>query len=148
MVSTHEGTSTFVLLDEGDQGGGSPDYLSWDNVDVLDFIDVGFDEFTTIADRNPFLSNDVVFALNTRVGNIGIFFIVGGQINDLFPNFENGFATFDNFVDFEIGCFEEAVRIDTGVKGQVGNQTNVRAFGRTDGADPGVLRRVNITHGE
>ena len=98
MVSSHEGTSTFILLDEGNQSGRGTNDLLGNNIYILDFVDIGFNEFAVIPDRNPLLSDNIAVSVYTCMGNIGVFFVVCSQIDDFITNFKGSFAVFDDFV--------------------------------------------------
>ena len=82
------------------------------------------------------------------MSDVGIFFVVSGKVNNLVGDTHDGLIAFNLFSDLKVGSFEKAVRINTGIKGKVGDQTDVRSFRGTNRTGTGVLRGVNITHGE
>ena len=71
--------------------------MARNDVDVLNFVDVGFDKLTLVANRNPLLGNDVAISLDSSVSDVGIFFVVGGQIDNFGTNLETGLPPFGNF---------------------------------------------------
>jgi len=77
VMCTHEGTSSFILLDKWDKGCGGPYNLSGNHVDVLNFINVCFNEFASVSDRHPLLDNNVAFTFDTSMCNICILLIIG-----------------------------------------------------------------------
>src|SRR3989344_4526283 len=115
-VTAHEGTGTIIMLNEGDQRGGSTDNLTGDDVDQLDLGNVDLDELTVIAGGNPFVSNIVAVSTNLGMGNVISFFVVGGNINNFIGNAHGSFATFLFLNNLEVRRFKETKFIDSGIK--------------------------------
>lgn len=61
------------------------------------------------------MSDDITVALYSGMGNIGVFLVVSGEIDNIFADDHIGLATLGDFFDFEIRRLQEAVVIDFGV---------------------------------
>ena len=88
--------------------------------------DAGTDEVVVLVQRLVGLSDDILVLL------------VGGHIDDLIGDSAGG------LVDLAVRGLNEAVLVDLGVGGQIGNQTDVRAFRRLDGAQTTIVGVVNV----
>ncbi len=71
------------------------------------------------------------------------------KIVPIFCKEEAGTDVFAVFVidalDLAVGSLDEAVLVDLGVGGQIGDQTDVGAFRRLDGAHTAVVGVVNVS---
>ena len=139
-VCAHQGTVCVVVRQEGDHGGSDGDHHAGGDVDVVhpllvhlhDLVpvtgrDTGVDEAAVLVQRLSGLADDVVVLL------------VGGHIGDLVGDVEG------LLVHRPVGSLDEAVLIDPGIGGQVGNQADVGACRGLNGAHTAVVAVVDVT---
>ncbi len=124
------------MSNKGNQGSGSSHHLAWNDVDKFNIIDGTFDECVAEPHGNPLVGDSVVLLhFNGTVSDVIIFLIVCCHVDNFVGNFH-----FTVFLDHSIvWSLEETELINTGVQGQIGYKTNVRAFWRTDRVNTGVL---------
>src|SRR5207244_9247402 len=104
---------------------------------------VGADVAEIAADAgDDAILRDLV-AVRRRVGGgqVRLRFLVGPQLDHALLAFRQA-----ALAHLAVGGDEEAVFIDTGVNRQAGDQADVGAFGRLDGADAAVVRDVYVAH--
>ena len=84
------------------------------------------------------VSPDQAAVLDHRVGrgDDRVVLLVGPQPLDVLGQ--------ASVLEFPVGRDQEAVFIDAGVDRQAGDQADVRAFRRLDGADPAVVGNVHV----
>ena len=138
-VGAHQCTVAVVVLKERDAGRSDGNHHTRRNVHVVDLRsielldvvavaagDAGTDEVVVLVQRLVGLSDDILVLL------------VGGHIDDLIGDSAGG------LVDLAVRGLNEAVLVDLGVGGQIGDQTDVRAFRRLDGAQTAIVGVVNV----
>src|SRR5512145_2044136 len=98
-----------------------------------------------ITHRKPsFFDKTFVVDVNVGMGNMVIFFVVGGEINDFVTELDFGDSTVCLFDKLPVRDFEETELIDPGIESQIGNQTNICSFRGTDRVDTAILARVDV----
>src|SRR5262249_43556862 len=108
--------------------------------EILDLVGVDEGEVAAKTSNHAVLADLAVLGRRISGSELHLRFLIGPQPG----NFVGQLA----LVDLAVRRDEEAVFIDAGIDRQAGNQTDVGAFRRLNGADAAVVRDVHITHFE
>ena len=139
-VGAHQGTVGVVVGQEGDHGGGDGHHHLGGDVDIVHLLPVHLDDLVAVTAGDTGIEE--VAVLIHGLGGLGdgvLVLDVGGHILDLVGDPAGG------LVHLPVGSLDEAVPVDAGVGGQVGDQADVGTFGGLDGAQATVVGVVDIT---
>ena len=139
-VGAHQGAVGVVVLEEGDHGGGHRHHHLGGDVHIVHPVLIHGDGLVAVAAGDPFV--DQTALLVHRLGGLGddiLVLHIGGHIGDLVGE------PAGLLVHLPVGGLDEAVLVDPGVGGQIGDQADVGTFGGLDGAQPAVVGVVNVT---
>src|SRR6185369_11900235 len=118
-----------VVSDKRNQRCRCTDNLAWNDVDVLHLLGWTFTKVVHVAKWNPLLDDLVlVVDLETGVSDVCIFLVVSRKVDDLVLNGHLAILV----LDWSVWSFQETEVVDTSVERQVGHQTDVWTFWRTD----------------
>ena len=140
-VGAHQGTVTVIVLEERDAGRGHRDHHTGRNIHKVDLRGLKLLNVVAVAAGNTAADKAVVL-VQWLVGlrNNILVLLVGSHIDDLIGDDAGG------LVNAAVRCLHKAVLVDLGVGSQIGDQTDVRAFRRLDGAQTAVVGVVNIAN--
>ena len=142
-VGAHEGPVGVVVLQEGNHRGGDGEHHLGGYVDIVHLVPVHRDNLTAVAAGDAAVDQTAVFV--HRLGGLGndeLVLHIGGHIVHLFGDAASG------LIHLSIGGLNEAVPVDAGIGGQIGNQADVGTFRRLDGAQAAIVAVVNVPHVE
>ena len=109
--------------------------VNLNDLGALTADNLGVDEAIVFIQGFVCLRNDeAVFGISGH-----IFYLVGNLV-------AKGSVAVIDVQYLAVGCLDKAVVGNASVGREIRNQTDVRAFGRLDGADTAVLSIVNVTH--
>ncbi len=132
------------MLEEGDAGGRNGNDLLRRDVDQIDCFfrhlkgiaaETGDDD---IVDYFVFLVHPDI-----RLGDMILFFLIGGQIN-YFIGYQR--ILFRSLLYFKIRRLDKTVLVDAGVSRERVNQADVLPFRRFDRTNPPVVGNVNVAN--
>ena len=135
-VRAHQRPVGVVVLEEGDQPGGDADHLGRGHVDVLHRGAGDHLEIAAVAGDDRVAHQLAVLDHGVGRGHHRLLLLVRPQPFGVFRQ--------ASALELLVGGDQEAVFVDAGVDRQAGDQADVRAFGRLDGADPPVVRVVDV----
>ncbi len=142
-VGAHQGAVGVVVLQEGDLGGGDGEHHLGGDVHIVHLIPVHVDDLVAVAAGDTVVHQAAV--LVQRLGGLGdgvLVLHVGGHIVHLVGDVAGG------FIHLAVGGLDEAVAVDAGIGGQIGDQADVGTFGSLDGAEAAVVGVVDVAHVE
>ena len=135
-VRAHQGAVGVVMLEERDQRGGDGHHLHRRHVHIGDVFGIHEHVFVLDAAVHAVGGELVVLYRGVGLAHEDIVFDVGRDVFGLVRHFFAG--------DLPVGRLDEAVLVDLRVGGQGNDKTDVRAFGRFDGADAAVMGVVHV----
>ena len=110
-VRTHQRAVRIIMLQERHQGGGNGHDLRWRHVHVLNALGTNQNGLAFFAGRHQVTRQLIVFVqCRIGLGNHILAFFDGGQIVDLIGNLA--------VCDATVRCFDKAVFVQAGIKGQ------------------------------
>ena len=138
-VRAHQCAVRIVMLQEGHERRSDRHDLCRRHVHVLHALSAAQNGFAFFTGRHQLTGQHAVF-VQSRIGlgNNVLAFFDGRQVIDVHRDLAIGHAT--------VRGFNEAVLVQTGVQSQRVDQTNVRTFGRFNGAHTTVVGHVHVTH--
>jgi hypothetical protein len=136
-VRTHQRAVGVVVFEERNQTGSHGNELLRRNVHVIDALRLDIDEVAFGTAHHAVL-RVVAFVVDGRVGlgDDEVFFTIGGEIIEM--------AGDTTLLHLAVRSFDEAEIVDARERRERGDQTDVRTFGRFNGANAAVVRRVNV----
>ena len=138
-VRAHQGAVGIVVLQEGDQGRGHRDDLHRRHVHEVDLFRPHQFDLRAVPRRHPRADQAPVF-IESGVG-------LGDDVLVLFVGSEEADPPRHHPVlHLAVGGLDEPQVVHAGIRGQRGDQPDVRALRRLDRAHPAVVRGVHITH--
>ena len=140
-VGAHQRTVGVVVLEERDHGRSHGNHHLRGNVHVVDLSSVDLQDLVAVAAGDAW-TDEVVVLVQRLVGlrHDVLVLHVGGHIDDLVGDHAG------LLVHLAVGRLNEAVLVDPGEGGQIGDQTDVGAFRRLDGAHTAIVGVVNVAH--
>ena len=147
-VGTHERTGVVVVFKEGDHSGCYGYQHLRCYVHIVDLHSVNLNDFGAFAADNLGVDEAIIFVKGlVCLRNDEAVFGISGHIFYLTGNLvAKGTVAVIDVQYLAVGCLDKAILGDASVGREIGNQTDVRAFGRLDGADTAILGVVNVTH--
>ena len=142
-VCAHQRTVSVVVLKERDHCGRNGDHHTGAYVNVIDTVTVDLDDLVTVTAGDTLVDKAAV--LVHRLGRLSddvVILNVCGHVIDLIGQ------TSGLLIDLAEGSHEEAVLIGTGVGCEVGDKSDVGAFGSLYGAETTVVAVVNVSNVE
>ena len=142
-VCTHQGTVGVVVFQEGDHGRCDGDHHPGRHVDVVHLLPVHFHDLVAVAAGDTLVGQAAVFVHRLRGLTDHVLVLdVGGHILHFVGEEAGG------LIHLAVGGLDEAIPVDAGIGGQIGDQADVRTFGRLDGAHTAVVAVVDVSHVE
>ena len=139
-VGTHQGTVRVIVFQERNCGRGNGNNLLRRNVHVVNLVDRNFDVFLTLTSQNNIRSKWSIFVQNwVTLGNDEVIFFVGRQVVNLVRNLVR------IPVNTTVWRLNESVTVNTTVRSQWVDQTDVRTFRRFDRVHTSVVRVVHVS---
>ena len=139
-VRAHQGTGVIVVFKEGDHRGSDRNDHLRRGVHVIDLLTVDLHDLGAVTGDDLGVQEVALLVKRLiRLGDDIVILDVGRHILDLVGHAAGG------TVNLAVGSLEEAVLVDLGVGGKIGDKTDVRTFGRFDRADAAVVRVMHVT---
>ena len=140
-VRTHQSTVRVVVFKERNHRGGDGNHHSRGDVHIVCLARFDFHELVTVTDIDFFADETVVFVQRLiRLRNLVIVLDICRHIGH-FIEHHAGFL-----VDTAEGRFNKAVFVDACKSGEIGNQADVRTFGRFHGAHTAVVAVMHVAN--
>src|SRR5690625_1492832 len=140
-VGAHQGPGGVVMLEEGNEGRRYGHDLFRRHVHEVDVVRVHEHGVAPAARDDGFRGERPVFSeRGVRLGDRVRVLVVRGLVHDFFGHLAVDHAA--------VRRLDEAQVVHPGVRGERGDEPDVRAFGRFNRADAAVVRAVHVTHVE
>ena len=142
-VCAHQRAVGVVVLQEGNEGGCDGDHHSGGHVDIVDDAPIHFDNLVAVTAGDTGVGKAAVFVQRlARLADVEVILHVGGHILHVLGDEAGG------LVHLAVGCFHEAVLVDSGKGRQIVDQADVGTFRGLNGTHTAVVGVVNIPHVE
>ena len=140
-VGTHQSTVRVIVFQERNQGSSNGNDLCRSHVHVLNAFGTHQDEFAFITAADELVAQvALVIDGSVSLSNNVVAFIDCREVGDFV-----GYVTVDHF---SVRCLKETVVVQTRIKSQRVNQTDVRTFRRFNRADTTVVSRMHVSNFE
>ncbi len=139
-VGAHERAVGVVVLEERDEARGHRDDLLRRHVHVVDLARVDVRDLAAARSHQHLLVEEPAPVVDSGVGlgdDVAVL-VVGGEVLDLLGG--------DAVAHLPVRRLDEAEPVDAGVRRQVADEADVRAFRRLDRAHPPVVAGVYVTN--
>ena len=138
-VGAHQGPVGVVVFQEGNHGRGDGDHHLGRHVDVVHLFPVHFHDLVAVAAGNPLIGQAAVLVHRLR----------GLAHHELVLNIRRHVLHLIGeepclLIHLAVRGLNEAVAIDAGVGGQVGDQTDVGTFRGLNGAHPAIVAVMDV----
>ena len=130
-----------IVFKERDQRGRYRNELFRRDIDHIDRVRTGHDEFTALPATDEFFLELAILVENgVRLSNGELTFLDRGMIDNVIRHLA--------VINAPVRRLDKAVLVHTCIRGQRVDQADVRSFRRLDRADPAVMGRMHVTHFE